>query len=63
MSLFLGVDGAEVALHRLGIPLKAVVAVEISPVNMRSLLHHWWEETKQTGLQVEMDDVRQLNAN
>jgi len=30
LSLFSGIGGAEVALHRLGIPLKNVVSVEIS---------------------------------
>lgn len=51
--------GAEDALHRLGVPLKAVVAVEISPGNW-SLLRYWREETEQAGFLVEMDDARQV---
>jgi site-specific DNA-cytosine methylase len=47
LSLFSGIGGAEVALHRLGIHLRIVVSVEISEVNRR-ILRGWWNQT-QTG--------------
>ncbi|KAK9276395.1 hypothetical protein L1049_005928 [Liquidambar formosana] len=61
LSLFSGIGGAEVALHRLGIPLKNVVSVEISETN-RNILHSWWEQTNQQGSLVEMADVQQVTA-
>ncbi|KAL5703588.1 hypothetical protein ACHQM5_022117 [Ranunculus cassubicifolius] len=59
LSLFSGIGGAEVALHRLGIPLNNVVSVEKSEVN-RSILRGWWENTKQKGNLIELDDVEKL---
>lgn len=59
LSLFSGIGGAEVALHRLGVPLKVVVAVEISEVN-RNILRSWWEQTNQKGILVDIADVQQL---
>ncbi|XP_009393225.2 DNA (cytosine-5)-methyltransferase DRM2 isoform X1 [Musa acuminata AAA Group] len=61
LSLFSGIGGAEVALHRLGIHLKTVVSVEISEVN-RNLLKSWWEQTNQTGTLIELVDVQQLSS-
>lgn len=61
LSLFSGIGGAEVALHRLGIPLKNVVSVEISEVN-RNILRCWWEETNQRGNLIELANVQQLNG-
>ncbi|XP_041009061.1 DNA (cytosine-5)-methyltransferase DRM2-like isoform X2 [Juglans microcarpa x Juglans regia] len=61
LSLFSGIGGAEVALHRLGIPLKNVVSVEISEVN-RNILRCWWEETNQGGNLIDLADVQQLNG-
>ena len=46
LSLFSGIGGAEVALHRLGIPLKNVVSVEKSEVN-RNIVRSWWKQTNQ----------------
>ncbi|KAL6847613.1 hypothetical protein ACP4OV_022639 [Aristida adscensionis] len=60
LSLFSGIGGAEVALHRLGIRLKTVVSVEKSEVN-RTVLRSWWEQT-QTGTLIELDDVRSLTS-
>ncbi|KAJ4831483.1 hypothetical protein Tsubulata_004712 [Turnera subulata] len=60
LSLFSGIGGAEVALHRLGIPLKTVVSVEISEGN-RAIMRCWWEQTNQKGNLVHIDDVRQLD--
>ncbi|XP_042496171.1 DNA (cytosine-5)-methyltransferase DRM2-like isoform X2 [Macadamia integrifolia] len=61
LSLFSGIGGAEVALHRLGIPLKNVVAVEISETS-RDILRSWWEQTNQTGNLIDFTDIRKLNA-
>ncbi|KAK8500466.1 hypothetical protein V6N13_068194 [Hibiscus sabdariffa] len=61
LSLFSGIGGAEVALHRLGIPLKNVVSVEIAEVN-RNILRSWWEQTNQRGTLVEIPDVQDLNG-
>ncbi|KAF2909120.1 hypothetical protein DAI22_11g003100 [Oryza sativa Japonica Group] len=60
LSLFSGIGGAEVALHRLGICMKTVVLVEISEVNM-TLLRSWWDQT-QTGTLIEIADVQNLTA-
>ncbi|KAF2286679.1 hypothetical protein GH714_023514 [Hevea brasiliensis] len=61
LSLFSGIGGAEVALHRLGIPLKNVVSVEISEVN-RNILRSWWEQTNQRGRLIEIADVQEING-
>jgi site-specific DNA-cytosine methylase len=61
LSLFSGIGGAEVALHRLGIPLKNVVSVEISEVN-RNIVRCWWEQTNQRGNLIDLGDVQQLNG-
>lgn len=61
LSLFSGIGGAEVALHRLGVPLKNVVSVEKSEVN-RNIVRSWWEQTNQRGNLVDLDDVQQLDA-
>ncbi|KAL7190362.1 hypothetical protein ACSBR2_022607 [Camellia fascicularis] len=61
LSLFSGIGGAEVALHRLGIPLKNVVSVEKSEVN-RNIVRSWWEQTNQQGNLIDFDDVQQLNG-
>ncbi|KAK9707384.1 hypothetical protein RND81_07G194100 [Saponaria officinalis] len=60
LSLFSGIGGAEVALHRLGIPLKTVVSVEISYVN-RKILEDWWEQTEQAGRLIHVDDVQKVD--
>ncbi|XAR51879.1 DNA (cytosine-5-)-methyltransferase [Bertholletia excelsa] len=61
LSLFSGIGGAEVALHRLGIPLKTVVCVEKSEVN-RNIVRSWWEQTNQKGTLIDFADVQQLNG-
>ncbi|KAL5725373.1 hypothetical protein ACHQM5_008525 [Ranunculus cassubicifolius] len=60
LSLFSGIGGAEVALHRLGIPLNNVVSVEISQVN-RTIIRSWWEQTSQKGNLIELEDVQDLS--
>ncbi|XP_056684005.1 DNA (cytosine-5)-methyltransferase DRM2 isoform X2 [Spinacia oleracea] len=59
LSLFSGIGGAEVALHRLGVPLKLVVSVELAEVN-RNIQRSWWEQTNQTGVLIDIVDVQQL---
>ncbi|XP_065848271.1 DNA (cytosine-5)-methyltransferase DRM1-like [Euphorbia lathyris] len=59
LSLFSGIGGAEVALHRLGIRLKNVVSVEKSEVN-RNLVRSWWQETDQDGNLIDLEDVQDL---
>lgn len=61
LSLFSGIGGGEVALHRLGIPLKVVVSVEISEVN-RNIMRSWWEQTNQKGTLIDIADVQQLTS-
>uniref|UniRef100_A0ACD5XRI7 Uncharacterized protein n=1 Tax=Avena sativa TaxID=4498 RepID=A0ACD5XRI7_AVESA len=58
LSLFSGIGGAEVALHRLGVRMDTVVSVESSVVNRR-ILKSWWNET-QTGRLIEIDSVKSL---
>ncbi|XP_057791651.1 DNA (cytosine-5)-methyltransferase DRM2 [Salvia miltiorrhiza] len=60
LSLFSGIGGAEVALHRLGIKLKNVVSIEKSKVN-RDIVRSWWEQTNQTGMLIDFDDVQQFD--
>lgn len=60
LSLFSGIGGAEVALHKIGIKLNVVVSVEIE-LEPRRCLQTWWSVTNQTGhLDVEYHDVRHL---
>lgn len=61
LSLFSGIGGAEVALHRLGIILKNVVSVEIAEVN-RNIIRSWWEQTNQRGNLIEVEDVQEVSA-
>ncbi|KAH7281657.1 hypothetical protein KP509_36G057000 [Ceratopteris richardii] len=59
LSLFSGIGGAEVALHRAGIPLKVVVAVEGNS-RRNEVLESWWKRTGQTGRLVHISDVATL---
>jgi len=58
LSLFSGIGGAEIALHKLGIRMKTVVSVEISKVN-RTILKSWWDQT-QSGTLIEIADVKDI---
>ncbi|KAI3838556.1 hypothetical protein MKW92_014490 [Papaver armeniacum] len=60
LSLFSGIGGAEVALHRLGIRLKNVVSVECSKPR-REVLQNWWKSTNQRGNLIEIEDVLKLS--
>lgn len=55
LSVYSGIGGAEVALHRLGIHLLCVVSVEASDVN-RKIMRRWWQSTEQSG------ELRQLGG-
>ncbi|KAK4417784.1 DNA (cytosine-5)-methyltransferase DRM2 [Sesamum alatum] len=61
LSLFSGIGGGEVALHRLGIKLKNVVSVEKSKVN-RDIVRSWWEQTNQRGNLIDFDDIQQVDG-
>jgi len=52
--------GAEVALHGLGIPLKNVVSMDISPVN-RKILDDWRKLTDQKAKLIHVADVQMLD--
>jgi hypothetical protein len=49
LSLFSGIGGAEVALHKIGIKLLVVVSVEIEE-GARRCIEAWWASTKQSGV-------------
>ncbi|GJN34189.1 hypothetical protein PR202_gb22833 [Eleusine coracana subsp. coracana] len=62
LSLFSGIGGAEVALHKLGIRMKNVVSVENSKAN-RAVLRTWWEDNEINGTLIDdIDDVRELTT-
>uniref|UniRef100_A0A453Q9H5 SAM-dependent MTase DRM-type domain-containing protein n=2 Tax=Aegilops tauschii TaxID=37682 RepID=A0A453Q9H5_AEGTS len=61
ISIYSGIGGAEVALHRLGIPLRCVVSVEESVVNRR-VLKMWWRKTQQNGKLRQLDRIQKLDT-
>lgn len=61
LSIFSGIGGAEVSLHRLGIRLKAVVSVETSETKRR-VLKNWWQRTGQSGELLQMEDIQRLTS-
>ncbi|BAT77008.1 hypothetical protein VIGAN_01508700 [Vigna angularis var. angularis] len=61
LSLFSGIGGAEIALHRLDIKIKAVVSVETS-VQKRKILERWWRQSGQTGSLVQIEDIQKLTS-
>ncbi|GMN41591.1 hypothetical protein TIFTF001_010815 [Ficus carica] len=61
LSLFSGIGGAEVALHRLGILLRNVVSVEKSEAS-KDILRNWWEQTNQQGNLIEVEDVEKVTV-
>ncbi|OVA13559.1 hypothetical protein BVC80_379g91 [Macleaya cordata] len=62
LSIYSGIGGAEVALHRLGLRLKCVVSVEGSETN-RKILKRWWCNTGQTGKLVQIEDINRMTSN
>lgn len=61
LSLFSGIGGAEIALHRLGIKIKAVVSVETSE-KKRRILERWWRSSGQTGTLVQIEEIQKLTS-
>lgn len=61
LSIYSGVGGIEVALHRLGIPLRCVVSVEESEVN-RKILKQWWGKTKQAGQLRQVSSINKVKT-
>ena len=61
LSIFSGIGGSEIALHRLGIRLKAVVSVETSETKRR-ILKKWWQSTGQTGELAQVEDIQRLTS-
>lgn len=61
LSVFSGIGGAAIALHRLGIHLKGVVAVETSEAKQK-ILRNWWQNTGQTGELVIIEDIQKLTS-
>jgi site-specific DNA-cytosine methylase len=59
LSLFAGVGGAEVALHKIGIFLRHVVCVEIKE-KCRNVVEIWWKKTNQRGNITFINDVQDL---
>ncbi|KAL9262108.1 putative inactive DNA (cytosine-5)-methyltransferase DRM3 [Drosera capensis] len=62
LSIFSGIGGIEIALHRLGIRLKAVVSIETSEMK-RKMLQRWWKNSDQAGELVQIEDVQSLTSN
>ncbi|XP_057471385.1 LOW QUALITY PROTEIN: probable inactive DNA (cytosine-5)-methyltransferase DRM3 [Actinidia eriantha] len=62
LSIFSGLGGAEISLHRLGIHLKGVVSVEPCETK-RKVLKRWWENTIQTGELVQIESIMKLASN
>ncbi|KAK7363425.1 hypothetical protein VNO77_05568 [Canavalia gladiata] len=61
LSLFSGIGGAEIALHRLDMKIKAVVSVETSEIK-RKILERWWHSSGQTGTLVQIEDIQKLTS-
>nr|XP_048322210.1 probable inactive DNA (cytosine-5)-methyltransferase DRM3 isoform X2 [Ziziphus jujuba var. spinosa] len=61
LSIFSGIGGAEIALHRLGIRLRGVVSVETSGMKRR-ILKRWWQNTGQTGELLQIEDIQRLTS-
>ncbi|KAJ3696554.1 hypothetical protein LUZ61_000259 [Rhynchospora tenuis] len=59
LSIFSGIGGAEVALHRLGIRLKCLVSVESSEINQK-ILRRWWSKTEQRGELRQLGEISKL---
>ncbi|KAF0923125.1 hypothetical protein E2562_003346 [Oryza meyeriana var. granulata] len=62
LSIYSGIGGAEIALHRLGIPLQCVVSVEQSDINRR-ILRRWWGKTEQKGELRQINNIWKLKIN
>ncbi|KAH7842507.1 hypothetical protein Vadar_006135 [Vaccinium darrowii] len=61
-SVYSGIGGAEISLHRLGIHLKGVVSVEPCETK-RKVLKKWWQISGQTGDLVQIESIQKLASN
>ncbi|KAJ7279246.1 hypothetical protein O6H91_Y378000 [Diphasiastrum complanatum] len=61
LSLFSGIGGAEVALHKLGIHLHYVVSVEINQ-NNKIMVESWWKKSGQRGKLKQLDNITDLTS-
>ncbi|KAL5700362.1 DNA (cytosine-5-)-methyltransferase [Ranunculus cassubicifolius] len=61
LSIYSGIGGAEIAVHKLGVRLKGVVSVESSEVN-RKILKRWWENSGQTGKLVQLEGINKMTG-
>ena len=61
LSIFSGIGGTEIALHRLGVPLKAVVSVEPCETK-RKILKKWWQSSRQAGDLVQIEEIQKLTS-
>ena len=59
LSLFSGIGGGEVALHKLGLFLKVLVAVELN-AKLRLVIASWWKKSHQKGELILKEDVKDL---
>ncbi|KAL7210690.1 hypothetical protein ACSBR1_032115 [Camellia fascicularis] len=62
LSIYSGIGGAEISLHRLGICLKGVVSIEPCE-RKRKILKKWWQSTGQTGELVQIEGIQRLASN
>ncbi|KAL6952988.1 DNA (cytosine-5-)-methyltransferase [Sarracenia purpurea var. burkii] len=62
LSIYSGIGGAEISLHRLGIHLKGIVSVEPCETK-RKILKTWWQNTLQTGELVQIESIQKLASN
>ncbi|EEE62229.1 hypothetical protein OsJ_17016 [Oryza sativa Japonica Group] len=62
LSIYSGIGGAAIALHRLGIPLQCVVSVDQSDTN-RKILRRWWSNTEQKGQLRQINTIWKLKIN
>ncbi|XAR56955.1 DNA (cytosine-5-)-methyltransferase [Bertholletia excelsa] len=59
LSVYSGLGGAEISLHRLGIHLKSVVSVEPCEAK-RKIIKRWWQTSGQTGELEQIEDIQKL---
>ncbi|KAK2986016.1 hypothetical protein RJ640_005108, partial [Escallonia rubra] len=62
LSIYSGIGGAEITLHRLGIRLKGIVSVEPSETK-RKIIKQWWHGSEQRGELVQIENIQRLSSN
>lgn len=61
LSIYSGIGGSEITLHRLGIRLKGVVSVEPCETK-RKILKQWWSSSGQSGELMQIEDIQKLSS-